>query len=63
MCKSTCEAILASVVIILALAQMQSPQPWVLLVIVLAGLLSLVHSFGCETCFGGSSSSRASKKR
>ncbi|MBM3233314.1 hypothetical protein FJZ18_04070 [Candidatus Pacearchaeota archaeon] len=63
MCKSICEAILALVIVVVALVQMQSPQPWALWVIVIAGLVSLVHSFACKTCFGGNSSPKASKKR
>ncbi len=56
MCKSICEAILALVIIIVGLIQMQNPQSWALWVIVIAGIVSLVHSFTCKSCFGEKSS-------
>lgn len=65
MCKSICEAILALVIVIVGLVQMQSPQPWGLWVIVIAGLVSLVHSFSCESCFGEKtvSASKSNKRK
>ena len=63
MCKSICEAILALVIVIVALIQIQTPQPWGLWVIVIAGLVSLVHSFTCKSCFGEKSAEKSSKKK
>ncbi len=47
MCKSWCEAILAIVVIVFALWQTAYSQ-WVL---VIAGVVLLIHSFTCKSCF------------
>lgn len=63
MCKSICEAILALVVIIVALVQIQNPQPWALWVIVIAGFVSLIHSFSCSSCYGNGVALKPVKKK
>mgnify|MGYP001567824600 FL=1 len=52
MCKSICEAVLAAVIVVVALIQMNTPQSWALWVILIAGVISLIHSFTCKSCFG-----------
>ena len=52
MCKSICEAVLALVIVVVGLIQMQNPSSWGLWVIVIAGVMSLIHSFACKNCYG-----------
>lgn len=49
MCKSWCELILAVVIIVFALWQTSVSQ-WI---VVIAGIVLLIHSFTCKTCFVG----------
>ncbi len=49
MCKSWCEFLVALVVIVFALWQTAWSQ-WVL---VIAGVVLLIHSLACKTCFAG----------
>ncbi len=55
MCKSWCELIIAVVVIVFSLWQIPNVSQWILLV---AGVLLLIHSFTCKTCFAGHSGMR-----
>lgn len=62
MCKSWCEFFIALVVIVFALWQTNYSQ-WIL---VIAGVVLLIHSFTCKTCFAGKNMSvarEAPKKR
>ena len=52
MCKSWCEAILGIVIIVLSFVP-NSPANWADWVILIAGVVLLVHSFICKSCFNG----------
>ncbi|MEK6933585.1 MAG: hypothetical protein AABW75_01780 [Nanoarchaeota archaeon] len=47
MCKSWCELILAVIIIVFAFWQ-TAVSMWI---IVIAGIVLLIHSFTCKTCF------------
>lgn len=59
MCKSWCELIIALIVIIFALWQTAWSQ-WIL---VIAGIVLLVHSFTCKSCFSGREMKGSGKKK
>ena len=50
MCKSWCEAILAIIIIVFAFLDQFSWSKWV---VVIAGVILLIHSFSCNSCFAG----------
>lgn len=58
MCKSWCELIIALVVIVFSLWQTMYSK-WIL---VIAGIVLLVHSFSCKTCFMGNNAGMSKSK-
>ncbi len=51
MCKSWCEAIIALVVIVVG--YMVASPTWAKWTLVIAGVVLLIHSFTCKSCFIG----------
>ena len=61
MCKSWCEAILAIIAIVIGLIPMSAMvYKWTLVVL---GIVLLIHSFTCKSCFAGNGMDMKASRR